>query len=248
MQKGWRRVRRTVPGATLLVVALVRLAAADSHGWVEDFSQGRLDPSRWERTVEGDFRDWSVDVVEAGGPAPRFGLRLRADTRGTSDETLKHLGVRSLQAIPLRDETRVSVRLDWGDQTNGSYLTAAVVLSPHSTPRNPLETPDWLRVAYVGVPPGRNARMLVSFKAHGRERTVYTDGWPDANPAGRRIRVQQITLRVQNRSLEVFEGDRRIWQSQPNEMPFDAAYLYLQMSSHSNYPARSIYFENIRVQ
>jgi hypothetical protein len=248
MSGGRRPVPRTALGAALLALALVRLAAADSHGWIEDFSLGRLDPSRWERTVEGAFRNWSVDVVEAGGSAPRYRLRLRADTRGTRDDTIKYLGVRSLQPIQLRDDTRISVRLDWGDQANGSYLSAAVVLSSHPTLGNPLETPDWLKVVYVGVPPGRNARMLVGFTTHGRERTVYTDGWPDINPGGRRIGVQELALRVRNRAFEVWEGERRIWASQPNEIRFDAAYLYLQMSSHSNYPARSIYFERIHVQ
>jgi hypothetical protein len=29
---------------------------------------------------------------------------------------------------------------------------------------------------------------------------------------------------------------------------FTQAYLYLQMSSHSNYPSRDVYFDNILVQ
>jgi hypothetical protein len=249
MSGGRRPPRRTALGAALLfAVALSRFAAADSHGWSEDFTPGRLDTSRWERTLAGDLRNWSVDVVAAEGSAPRSRLRLRADTRGTRDDTIKYLGVRTRQPIELRGDTRISVRLDWGDQANGSYLSAAVVLSPHPTLGNPLETSDWLRVAYVGVPPGRSARMLVGYATHGRERTVYTDGWPDVNPGGRRIGVQDLAVRVWNRTFEVREGERVVWTSQPDEIKLDPAYLYLQMSSHSNYPARSIYFERIHVQ
>lgn len=245
MPEGRRRV--STLGAVLLALSLTRLAAADSHGWQESFSQGQLDPSRWERTSQGDFREWSADVVPSER-TPGFRLRLRADTRGTRDDTLKYLGVRTVQPIPLRPGTRISTRLDWGDQANASYMTAAVVLSPHPTSANPLETADWLKVAYVGVPPGGNARLLVSLKVDGRERTVYTEGWPDTNRQGRRIGMQEITLRVGDGSLEVWEGERRVWRWLPEDVTLGTAYLYLQMSSHSNYPARWIYFERVSVE
>jgi hypothetical protein len=246
MHGGQRRVRGTALGAALL--ALGGLAAAEPFRSVEDFSQGRLDASRWQRTVDGDFRDWSVDVVDAGRPgSPDFRLRLRADTRGTRDDTVKHLGVRSARPISLRDGSRISVRLHWGEQANSSYLTGAVVLSPHPTLGNPLQTSDWLKVAYVGVPPGRNARMVIAVKSQGRERTVFTEGWPEVNRAGRPIGVQEVSLRVHRGSFEVGEGVQRIWASSPDETSFGAGYLYLQMSSHSNYPARSISFDDIRI-
>jgi len=105
---------------------------------------------------------------------------------------VKHLGARFTQPIPLREGREIAVQLDWADQANGSYLTAAVVLSPHATQGNPLDTPDWLKVAYVGVPPGRNARMLVELRAHGRDDSVETEGWPETRREGRRIGVQEI--------------------------------------------------------
>jgi hypothetical protein len=248
MPGGQGRARVTALGAALLGLTLAGLAVADPSCWLEDFSQGRLDPARWERTVEGDFRDWSVDVIDAGvRGAPDFRLRLRADTRGTRDDTVKYLGARRTRAIPARHGTRVSVQLDWGDQANGSYLAAAIVLSPHPTRGNPLETADWLKVAYVGVPPGRNARMVVGFKTQGRERTVYTEGWPETNRNGRRIGVQAVTLGLRSHSFEVWEGEQRVWASQPNEVSLGSVYLYLQMSSHSNFPARAIHFDDIRI-
>ena len=138
------------------------------------------------------------------------------------------------------------MQLDWADQANGSYLTAAVVLSPHATAGNPLDTSDWLKVAYVGVPPGRNARMLVELRSHGPDDTVETEGWPETRREGRRIGMQEIRLRVRSRAIEVWEGGRLIWMS-PQALSFETGYLYLQMSSHSNYAARSIYFTRVRI-
>jgi hypothetical protein len=236
-----------VLGAVLVAFTFGSIATAASDGWLESFQQGSLDHEHWERTSQGDFREWSAEVV----PSERglgYRLRLRADTRGTRDDTLKYLGVRSARAIELRPGVRISVRLDWGDQPNASYMTAGVVLSPHVTGGNPLDTDDWLKLVYVGVPPAGNARLLVAVKRRGGERTVYTDGWPERNKQGRRIAVQDLTLRVGDRTLEVWEGARRAWRSLPGDIDLETVHLYLQMSSHSNYPARSVYFERISVE
>jgi hypothetical protein len=242
MTGGRRRVRGLALGAALLALAPFAAAA----GWIEDFAGGRLDPSRWERTADGDLRDWSAEVVAAAGSASGFRLRLQADTRGTRDDTLKHLGVRRIEPIALVDGARIAVRLDWGDQANGSYLTGAVVLSPHVTQGNPLDTPDWLRVAYVGVPPGRNARLVVAVRRSGRDRTVDLDGWP-GDRTGRRLGVQDIALRVRGRRIEVWEGERQVWRSRDDELALGSVNLYLQLASHSNYPPRAIHFERIEV-
>ena len=248
MPAGWRRARVIGLGVTLLALSLTRLAPADPSGWLEEFAQGRLDHDRWQRTVGGDVRKWSAEVVEGPGRDSGFRLRLQADTRGTRDETVKFVGVGTVAAIALREGSRISVRLDWGEQANGSYLTAGLVLSPHATTGNPLDAPDWLQVAYVGVPPGRKARIVVAYRAHGRDRTVYTEGWPDTNRQGRRIGVQDLAVRLRDGAFEVWEGERLVWRSQTREIAPVPVHLYLQMSSHSNYPARSIYFERIQVQ
>src|SRR5215831_6153884 len=85
--------------ATLILDAASGAAADAPTAWVEEFRSGRLDPARWERTHEGDFREWSVEVVDsirrrAAGPdaaaaplSPIYRLRLRADTRDTRDDT-----------------------------------------------------------------------------------------------------------------------------------------------------------------
>jgi hypothetical protein len=245
--------------ASLCLDAAVGRSADAPAPWVEEFRSGRLDPSRWERTHEGDFREWSVDVVDsirrrdaspdaAAGPlSPIYRLRLRADTRGTRADTVKFLGARAVPPISLQDGREIVVQLDWGNQTNGSYLTGGVVLSPHVTQGNPLTTDDWLAVTYVGVPPGRNGRLVVAVKSRGRERTVETEGWPDAGRDGRSLGIQLVRLRFSSHAVEVWEGDRRVWTSEANALGFDTAYLYLQMSSHSNYPPRAIYFDTVRI-
>jgi len=231
-----------------IVGALAASASAGPPGWTETFAGGDLERARWQVIADGDFRERAVDVVAVarGGP-PGFRLRIRADTRGTADDTVKALGVRSVQPIALEGRTRVAVTLDWNDQANGSYLTAGLVLSPHVTARNPLATPDWLRIEYVGVPPGRNARLVVAVRGHGQQRTLYTEGWPDANRAGRRIGRQEVAVVVSARAFEVLENGRRVYGSPAPALSFDVAHLYVQMSSHSNFPAREVYVDGIEV-
>src|SRR5262245_10625684 len=105
-----RRPAHRIALGAVLIVALILDAglgrsASALDAWVEDFRSGRLDPARWERTHAGDFREWSVEVVDsirrrgaspdAAPLSPIYRLRLRADTRGTRDDTVKFLGARS---------------------------------------------------------------------------------------------------------------------------------------------------------
>ena len=227
-----------------MVVAPIGQAAV----WMDTFSEPRVDPGRWQVTAAGDFRDWSVSVAEAPQARGSGRLAVRADTRGSSDETVKVLGVRSIPLIDLDREVRVSVDLDWNDQANGSYLSAAIVLSPSSTRQSPFEAPDWLKVEYVGVPPGRNARMVVGVKQGGHERTLENEGWPGRGREGRRIGVQHLVIVSRRGALQVWENERLAYESKERVIGFDSAYLYLQMSSHSNYPSRTVYFDNVQVE
>ena len=88
--------------------------------------------------------------------------------------------------------------------------------------------------------------MLVDLRSRGRDDTVETEGCPETRREGRRIGMQEIRLRVRSRAIEVWEGERLIWMS-PQTLSFETGYLYLQMSSHSNYAARSIYFTRVRI-
>ena len=97
------------------------------------------------------------------------------------------------------------------------------------------------------MPPGRNARLVVGASIDGRERTLFDEGWPDVNRTGRRIALQKLLLVVGLGAFEVQENGRRLFQSKETLLPRDAIYLYLQLASHSNYPAREVFFDDIRV-
>jgi hypothetical protein len=250
----WTRFRRLVaesegswlPRACLVILMSSATSAERVSVWSDTFDDSRLDPGRWTVTADGDFGAKVVDVEQVT-PGRSGRLRLGAETLNTRDETIKILGVRSIPAIQLAGEVRISVDLDWNKQTNGSYLSAAIVLSPHATSTNPFALPDWLKIEYVGVPPGQNARMVVAVKRQGQERTLHNEGWPNRNRAGRRVALQHLVIVVRDQGLQVFENDRLVYQSEGKVVDPRAAHLYLQMSSHSNYPRRTVYFDDVHV-
>ena len=233
--------RGAVLGACLLAASCAGPAAAAT--WREDFASGGLDPARWERTLAGDFRTQSAEVVASG---TGYRLRLQADTVGTRDDTIKHLGVASRCALPVGSDARIRVRFDWGPPGNGSYLAEALVISPHATTGDPQATDDWLSIAYVGVPPGHNARLLIIARRSGVTRTLYADGWPDRNREGRRIESAEIEVAWRGPSLEIREDGRLVLAAAASEAPFATARVYLQLSSHSNYRSREVHFGDLR--
>lgn len=244
-----RTPARPTPTFAVLIIPLAvgpLLVGADVS-WREGFDSGRLDRSRWVVTEEGDFKESVVDVLDVSdGGAGDFRLRLRADTRGTRDDTVKFLGARTVGSFRVAAGTRVGVTLDWNEQANGSYLSAGLVLTPEATGQNPLRGRHWLKVEYVGVPPGRNGRLSVVACSRGRERTLFTEGWPEANRQGRRIGMQALRLVFEESSFEVHENGRRLFES-TSPVSFEEAYLHLQLSSHSNYPHREVYFDDVQV-
>lgn len=230
----------------LAVAAIIFLCICDplqsqTAPWNDAFDSGRLDPKRWIATSEADFEEKTIDVVNSR-------LRLRAATEGTDDSTVKFLGVRSARRFRFGTETRFRVDLDWNNQANGSYLTAGMILAPKSNGGNPLREADWLMVQYHGVPPGKNGRIEISMKNRGRQMTLFEEGWPERNREGRPISLQNIEVVIRGRAVEVWENGERIFQSKPDALLFDSAHIYLQMSTHSNYRARELFFDNVRVQ
>lgn len=237
---------RRAPCACLGLLAALCAAVPCAAAWREDFSPGSLDPLRWRVTRAGDSRTHVAEVVPAQR-GPGFRLRLATDTRGTRDDSVKHVGVASRCAIALGRDARVRVLLDWGPPANGSYLAGAVVLSPHATTGDPRATADWLSVGYVGVPPGRNARLLVAARVNGVSRTLFEEGWPGANREGRPVGRSELEVAWRGSSLEFREGGRLVHTASAADASFESAHVYLQLSSHSNFPARAIHFEDLRI-
>lgn len=56
-----------------------------------------------------------------------------------------------------------------------------------------------------------------------------------------------MELIIDRKGLKVTENGKELFSTQDHGIDFTQAYLYLQMSSHSNYPAKEIYFDNITV-
>ncbi len=207
----------------------------------DSFDGPRLDPLTWSITRQNDFQESVVEAVDGR-------LRLRAATIGTRDDTVKYEGVRSIHPVLLKPPTQVSVVLDWNGQKNGCYLTAGLVLCPTATDGNPEDESDWLKVEYVGVPPGKNGRAWLSERRQGGpERSLYDEGWPATQRTGRAIGRQEVTLTWSEGKLTFAEQGQQLWQGRWAAWDAPSAYLYLQLSSHSNYPPREIFFDDVLV-
>jgi hypothetical protein len=170
-----------------------------------------------------------------------------ANTIGTKDETVKFHGIRSIRMIDFTEGNAITFDMDWNNQSNGSYLSSGLYLCPTDTGTNPRDEPSWIAFKYAGVPPGKNARFEVSRNHNGMFKYLFTEGWPDKQRIGRKIKNQHVEIIIDNRNLKIVENGKEIFKRNYHGLSFTRAYLYLQMSSHNNYPAREIYFDNIVV-
>jgi hypothetical protein len=203
----------------------------------------------WETTSEGEFEERSAHFTGSR-------LKLRASTRHKPGDSVKFpradpsrfVGVRRREEVRLTPGTRISVDLDWNNQGNGSGLSAGIVLSPLVTKGNPYIQPACLWVEYIGVPPGKNARRVIGVREASNHRHLDSEGWPDQNREGRPIGLQKLEIRIgEGGSFRIFENGVEAYASGPKALAFDRAYVYLQMSSRSNYPPREVFFDNLVV-
>jgi hypothetical protein len=230
--------RARLLGAALLVA--VPLAAQTRFR--DDFSSPSLHGNRWAVTAAGDFNERTVDVTNDRR------LRLRVDTMGTRDDTVKFLGVRTREAFTVGEGLCVAATLDWNDQANGSYLSAAVILAGAETLENPLRDQDWLAAEYVGVPPGTHARLQLVSSASGRRRTLEDEGWPRTQREGRKIgRVRVVLFVAPRTSTRLWENGELHHRSTGSTLSVERLFLHLQISSHSNYRAREVHFDDVEV-
>lgn len=214
----------------------------DVAGFADDFSAAELNESAWKTTRQNDFQESTIDLVDGR-------LRLRAATVDTDDKTVKFHGVRTVApVVDLSRPVEVCFDLDWNDQANGCYLTAAVYLCPDPDDENPRDRRNWLKVEYIGVPPGKNGRCLVANSVNGRLRHLFTEGWPKEQRKGRRIGLQSVRLQLDSTTLKVFENGELLHEHEDHGLGSGKAHLYLQMSSHSNYPPREVFFDNVAVR
>ena len=208
----------------------------------EHFEKKTLDLKRWEITQKGNFKESKTDVVDGR-------LRLGANTLETPSP-MKFLGIRSKKKIDFTEKKTISFDLDWNKQSNGCYLSAAVYVCPAKTETNPKDEKNWLKFEYVGVPPGRNVRTNIWARVNGALRQLSTDWGPrnsKGKPLGKPIDNQQIRIVLDSNNLQIFENDKEIYPQSPHRLNFTSGYLYLQMSSGTNYSFREVYFDNVIV-
>jgi hypothetical protein len=235
-------LRRPAPAglASWLIGWLLAVPTAAQTLFRDDFSSPSLDATRWVITAAGDFRERTVELTSD------HWLRVRAGTIGTRDDTVKFLGVRTREAFAVGEGLCVAATLDWNDQANGSYLSAAVVLAGAPALENPLLGRDWLAAEYIGVPPGHNVRLELTSSAAGRRRTLEDEGWPEQRE-GRRIGTVRVVLFAAPASTLLWENGERRHQSTAPGLSAKRVFLHLQLSSHSNYPVREVYFDDVEV-
>ncbi len=234
-----------VAGLVLLTLIAARGQAGPEAGpdttalLRDDFSSESLDQSKWLHTIQNDFETEVVDIADGR-------LRMAASSVGTDDRTVKFHGVRTAEpVVDLSGGVSVSFDLDWNDQANGCYMAAGAYICP-TVADNPREESNWLRIQYIGVPPGKNARCLVSARVAGRERRLLTEDWPQER-TGRKIGLQHLEVTLDRDAILVNENGKLILQADELNLPFGNAYLYLQHTTHSNYRLREVLFDNVVV-
>ena len=237
-------------GYCLLAAGLlwIFVACVQGRGGPDGLREGFEDPSTleldWVQVISGDFDEANVDVI---GSRLDGKLRLRASTLGTESKTVKFLGIRSRAALKFLDSSLISWVLDWNDQSNGSYLSAGLLLSPHATDARLTDEQDWLQVVYVGVPPGKKARLEITGRFLGSRKSLFSEGWPTRNRLGRRIGLQNLELYISETGLELKENGESVFRSE-QVLSFKEMYVYLFLTSHSNYGPREVYFDNVEVK
>ena len=211
----------------------------------DNFDQGNLDTSKWNAIKDGDFKQFSTDVKNINNNGEKdYQLNLMANTMETSDQ-VKYLGIRNLQKIDFSEAKEVSCDLDWNDQQNGCYLTAGLYICPIES-QNPKKEKDWIGFEWTGVPPGKNIRNSVLASTDGAMKELYTDWGPDRQGWPVKLGSYKIKLLLDSKGIRVWADSKQLCYV-PYPLNFSSGYIYLQISSGTNYPSREVYFDNITV-
>ncbi len=185
---------------------------------------------------------WRVVGASEATRVARFDgatLRLELDTMGIAPTPLAVTGVRSAQPAP--GPVDFEVTLDWNDQQNGSYLKAAIYLAPAATEGDPSALPEWLRIEYLGVPPGQRWRHEVSERREGQLRFLDRAGWP-GDRGGRPAGAPRLRVRLADGRLKLSEGGAE--RSAVDAPGWPRTWVYLVLTGHSNYPRRTVFFRD----
>lgn len=175
------------------------------------------------------------------------GLRLSLATLGSRPGQVHGVGAVS-SALEVGAGLSVRARLDWQAPANACYRAGGLCVVPAALVDAGDLTLDaarpaaWLEV--VGVPPGRTARRFAAVRTGPHPSPVFTDGWP-IDRAGRAL--ERVTLEVVVRPGGVsFAADgEELGHAALDLGPRVRVLLY--QTSHANYPARPVVFEEVAV-
>lgn len=197
-----------------------------------------------------DARWVPLRVTDGPGEAAPSGGRLRLwlDTRGTTPDRPKVVGVRTRDPLAFAEAIEIAWALDWNAQVNGAYLQAALYLAPAPAEGDPQDAPEWVRVAHVGVPPGQNWRHEVAERRDGLLRFVDRAGWP-AERAGRPPAPVRASLAVTREGDLVYRENGQVRSSgRITPLHWPQIHVFLTLTSHSNYPERSVFMDDVEVR
>jgi len=91
------------------------------------------------------------------------------------------------------------------------------------------------------------ARACVTLRQGGLQpRILLDEGWP-RDRTGRRIGVHSVSLLFERDRLTLQEDGEALLTAGDLDLDWGWSHLYLQQSSHSNYPLRTVYFDDVRV-
>ncbi len=236
------------PTAAAARPAPTALAKPPTPTWKDSFAAPTLDADAWTPLRQGDFRSAKVDIVDVGEVGqPDRRLRLAANTLGTDDRTVKFLGVRTKASFDFAKGRRFAVDMDWNAQKNSAYLTAALYLCPVAVHGDPAHAADWLRWEFAGVPQDNLVRASVAMKRDGHQRWLERFGWP-AQRKGRPVGNHRIEIILDAQDVVILEEGRERFRLEGHSLGFQAAAMYLVMSSHSNYYERAILFDDVAIE
>ena len=80
-------------------------------------------------------------------------------------------------------------------------------------------------------------------------RVLETEGWPQPrreDRVGRPLGRQRVCWTLDAETVTVSENGR-LYYSGRHGLDFAEGYLYLELSSHNNYRARSVLFDDVRI-
>lgn len=213
----------------------------------DDFSGATLDLARWVPFIVNDVRESATEITDVGQEgSPDRRLTLGASTIGTDDATVKTVGVRTVQAFDFQSGKRFSVDIDWNDPRNPAYLTAAIYLCPTVAAGNPEDERDWVKFEYVGVPQDGTVRTVIARKRGGSRRWLDRGSWPEVR-TGKVVKRNRIEISIDAADLVIHEAGKERFRLPEHQLGFTRAVVYLLMTTHSNYPRRTILFDDVEV-